>query len=156
MTSKSQVLKALIETVEAELKTSLGASRDAADYATNEEAKADSKYDTQGLEASYLAAGQASMARELMENLATLRSLEDELTASCSTVKRGALVQCSFGDFDEWFYLCPVGGGETLDLEEEVSVLSGKSPLGAAILGKSAGDAFRLANGGVGRILEVR
>jgi len=154
--SKKAVFTALIQALDAKLNAYLGASRDAADYAVNEEAKADSKYDTQGLEASYLAAGQASMARTLMDQIATLRSLEDELTASCAVVKRGTLVQCGFEGFDEWFYICPAGGGETLELEEEVSVLSGKSPLGSAILGKTAGDEFRLANGGVGRILEVR
>src|SRR5690606_19098632 len=55
---------AVIEAVLAELMNQLelvrGASREAAEYATHEESRADSKWDTQGLEASYLAAGQGA------------------------------------------------------------------------------------------------
>lgn len=153
---KRLVFDALCGKLEEEIETSVGASRDAADYATDEEARADSKYDTQGLEASYLAAGQASMARILAADLGKLRNLREELIVPREKVLRGALVECDFGDFSEWFYVCPVGGGETLEVDgREISVLSGKSPLGSSLLGKNAGDSFRLPNGNSGKVLRI-
>lgn len=153
---KRLVFEALCDKLEAEIETSVGASRDAADYATDEEARAESKYDTQGLEASYLAAGQASMAHTLAGDLGTLRNLREDLILPREKVLRGAMVECDFGDFSEWFYVCPVGGGETLEVEGlEVSVLTGKSPLGSSLLGKKAGDSFRLSSGAEGRVLQV-
>ena len=64
---KALFYQTLINTLESELKHAIDASKDAADYATNEEAKAESQWDTQGLEASYLAAGQADQARQWAE-----------------------------------------------------------------------------------------
>ena len=154
--NKTQVFTELCNKLQDELNVALGASRDAADYATNEEARADSKYDTQGLEASYLAAGQASFARKVAEAVADLKILQDELTIPRSKVMRGALVRCRLDGFEEWFYICPVGGGETLEVEGvEISILTGQSPLGSSILGKTVGDRFTLTSGLTGEILEV-
>ncbi|MGE9294502.1 hypothetical protein [Ruficoccus sp. ZRK36] len=153
---KTQVFETLREKLRAELEAAVGASRDAADYATNDESRAESKYDTQGLEASYLAAGQASHARELAEAVSRLDSLRDELTAPRETALRGALVQCKLGRYREWFYLSPVGGGETLDVDgTEVTVITAQSPIGAAILGQAAGADFKLPNGSAGSIATV-
>ena len=153
---KAQVFDALREKLQQELNTAVGASRDAAEYATNEEARAESKYDTQGLEASYLAAGQATMANSLAEAIATLGSVQEEMIVPRDRVMRGALFECDLGGFREWFYLSPVGGGETLDFDgEEISIVTAKSPLGAAVAGKTAGAAFKLANGTEGSVLKV-
>ncbi len=153
---KTQVFDALRSKLQSELAVAVGASRDAADYATNEESRAESKYDTQGLEASYLAAGQATLARALAEAVGILDSLHGELTTPRESVLRGALVQCSLGRFKEWFYLAPVGGGETLDIDgTEVTVVTAQSPIGAAITGKAAGAKFKLPNGADGSIVKV-
>ncbi|MEM9017643.1 MAG: transcription elongation factor GreAB, partial [Verrucomicrobiota bacterium] len=131
---KIAVYDALLAKLEAELSVAIGASRDAADYATNEEARAESKYDTQGLEASYLAAGQASLATENAQAIADLKSLKDELTQPRDVVVRGALVECNLEGESEWFFLCPVGGGEILEIgDKEISVLTVQSPLGATL-----------------------
>tara|TARA_R100000027_G_scaffold52103_3_gene40862 strand:+ start:39643 stop:40113 length:471 start_codon:yes stop_codon:yes gene_type:complete len=154
--NKHQVFDALRQKLETELNTAVGASKDAADYATNEESRAESKYDTQGLEASYLAAGQASIANTLVDALSTLNSLEDEMTAPRDRVMRGALFECDLGGMKEWFYMAPVGGGETLELDGvEISILTAKSPLGQSIAGKSTSASFRLPNGLDGRIVQV-
>ncbi|MDP0494746.1 MAG: transcription elongation factor GreAB [Verrucomicrobiota bacterium JB024] len=153
---KPLVFDALREKLRRELEAAVGASRDAADYATDEESRAESKYDTQGLEASYLAAGQASLARSLADAVTTLEALRAELTAPRESVLRGALVQCNLGRHREWFYLSPVGGGETLDIDgTEVTVITAQSPIGAAITGKAAGAKFKLPNGADGSIARV-
>lgn len=154
--NKEAVLGVLREKLRAELNAAVGASREAADYATNEEARAESKYDTQGLEASYLAAGQAAQARALADAINTLDALHSELTAPRETILRGALVQCSLGRSKEWFFLAPAGGGETLLVDgEEVTVVTAQSPVGAALVGKSAEAEFKLPNGNPGKVVRV-
>jgi len=154
--NKTQVFDALLAQLKNELDAAVGASREAADYATNEESRAESKYDTQGLEASYLAAGQASQARALAEAVSKLDSMRSELTAPRESVLRGALVQCSLGRFKEWFYLSPVGGGETLDVDgTEVTVITAHSPIGESITGKAVGAEFKLPNGVAGSIAKI-
>ncbi len=153
---KTAVFEALRAKLQQELDAAVGASKEAADYATNEESRAESKYDTQGLEASYLAAGQAAQARELADAVNAVEGYRDELTMPRETVLRGALVKVRLGRFTEWFYLAPAGGGETLDVDgTEVTVVTGQSPIGAAIAGKAAGADFKLPNGNPGKILEV-
>ena len=64
---KSHFFQRLLATLREELLHAVNASKDAAEYATNEESRAESQWDTQGLEASYLAAGQATQARQWAE-----------------------------------------------------------------------------------------
>ena len=153
---KSDVFDALRDKLQQELQAAVGASKEAADYATNEEARAESKYDTQGLEASYLAAGQAAQAQELARAINTMDALKEELVTIREVILRGALVHCQMGRTKEWFYLCSVGGGETLQINEsEITVITAHSPVGAALLGKKAGADFKLPNGSAGTILTV-
>ncbi len=74
---KKGVLKALIASLEAEVQKAIAASKDAASYATDEEARAESQWDTQGIEASYLAAGQAEQARQSARALEALQGQRD-------------------------------------------------------------------------------
>ncbi|MEM8550147.1 MAG: transcription elongation factor GreAB [Verrucomicrobiota bacterium] len=153
---KRSVYVALITRLREEFDATVGAQQDAADYATNEEARAESKYDTQGLEASYLAAGQAAHARELASALERLLGLETALTAPCHAAQQGALVKCQQERFADWFYLAPVGGGEVLQIDDnEVTVITLHSPIGEALKGKTAGAQFALPNGNSANLAEV-
>lgn len=157
MLEKPLVVDALIVLLEEELALATNASRDAADYATNEESRAESQWDTQGLEASYLAAGQATHAKEIAEALHKLQGRRYELAQPCETVMRGALVQCQLGRAQEWFYFAPVAGGETVKVDgREVTVITRESPIAQVMVGKAVGDDFTLANGAPGKILQVR
>ncbi|WOO40989.1 hypothetical protein [Rubellicoccus peritrichatus] len=150
---KEVVYEALIAKLTEELNVTVGASKEAADYATNEESRAESKWDTQGLEASYLAAGQAAKAHELADSIKQLHSLKIELTSPRDTALRGALVECDLNGFAEWFYLAPAGGGEALDIEgTEVTVITQQSPIGSQLYGKSEGAAFSLPNGAPAKV----
>lgn len=153
---KSDVLQILIESMEMELRKSVAASRDAAEYATNEEARAESKWDTQGLEASYLAAGQAGQARQLAEGIDLLRASRSRLLVAQTEVTLGALVRCDLGGEAERFFLAPAGGGHVFEVDgETVTVVTLQSPIVAKLLGKRAGEGFLLANGAAGAVLEV-
>ncbi len=153
---KSEFYKQLIETLRNELILALGASRDAAAYATNEESKADSQWDTQGLEASYLAAGQAGQARKFAEMIESLHSGSEELLRPKTTIVLGALFSCSFGSSEEWFFFARAAGGQVVQFEgKAVTVISRDSPLASRLLNLRSGDCFRLPNGELAQVLTV-
>lgn len=154
---KEAVYNALIDQLNSELEATVGASKEAADYATNEESRAESKWDTQGLEASYLAAGQASKARELAESIKQLHGLKLELTAPREAALRGALVECDLNGFTEWFYLAPAGGGESFKVDgTEVTVITQQSPIGGQLYGKANGASFALPNGAAAKVKSIQ
>lgn len=159
MLDKTQLVAALENALLAELSAAVSASRDAASYATDEESRASSKWDTQGLEASYLAAGQAQQARELENTRQRLHSMAAELSAPKSYATSGALIDCTLGQGlgSEYFWLVPEGaGGRELKLgTRTITCLNSQSPLGRALLGKSAGDALTLPNGSGGTVQAV-
>lgn len=154
--NKSDVLTTLIASLDAELQKTLAASRDAADYATNEESRAESKWDTQGLEASYLAAGQAALARQLAEAIELLNASRPRLLALQEEVTLGALVLCELDGRRERFFLAPAGGGHVVPVAgEDVTVITLQSPIAARMLGRRLGEGFSLANGAFGSIVQV-
>jgi hypothetical protein len=154
---KSQLWEALLRHLEEELNATTAASKDAADYATNEESRAESKWDTQGLEASYLAAGQATHARELVAALQQVRGDKANLTAAHRTAEIGALVCCELNGFRDWYFLVRSQGGIEITAGDgtPVTTLTLGTPLGAQLRGKSAGSAVLFPNGSKGRIVEI-
>lgn len=160
MPDKAQLVEALDDALLAELNAAINASRDAASYATDEESRATSKWDTQGLEASYLAAGQAQQARELDSARLRLRGIAAELSAPKTHASLGALIRCTLGksSLPEYFWLVPEGtGGRELKADNRtITCLNAQSPLGRTLLGKSAGDDFTLPNGVPGTIQSIR
>ncbi|PXA05186.1 hypothetical protein DDZ13_04290 [Coraliomargarita sinensis] len=153
---KSQFFNRLIETLREECMHAVQASKDAADYATNEESRAESQWDTQGLEASYLAAGQASQARQWAESVQELQSEREDLLKPSQRVGLGALFSCDFGAGPEWFFFAGVAGGHVVPTEQgEVTVITSHSPLAGRLLERKPGDSFTLANGNTGKVLTV-
>lgn len=151
---KSEFYNELIETLRGEFTIAVNASRDAAAYATNEESRANSKYDTQGLEASYLAAGQASQARRWAEMVERLQSERNALLQPRQKVVLGALFYCSLAATVEWFFFSPVAGGQVIRMGElDVTVITPDSPLATRLRGLALGDSVVLPNGQLVRIL---
>lgn len=153
---KSEFFARLIETLRAECLHAINASKDAAEYATNEESKAESQWDTQGLEASYLAAGQAEQARQWAETIEELQSEREDLLKRNHSVALGALFSCDFGSGPEWFFFAGVAGGQTIETDcGEVTVITAQSPLASRLKNLKAGDAFKMPNGNTGAVLTV-
>ncbi len=154
--TKEEVLSELIRLLRSEFEGAVAASQDAADYATNEESRAESQWDTQGLEASYLAAGQAGQARQWAEAIQTLEQHRPDLLAPKTSVVLGALIACDFSGSREHFFIAPAAGGQVVTLDgHEITVVTPQSPIAATILGKHKNDAFTLANGASGSVLEI-
>jgi len=153
---KAQFFQCLLATLREEVLHAVNASKDAAEYATNAESRAESQWDTQGLEASYLAAGQASQARQWAEAIEELQSEREDLLKPNSEVSLGALFSCDFGDSPEWFFFAGTAGGQTISMDGlEVTVITAQSPLAGRLLGRKAEDSFQLPNGSHGQVLTV-
>ena len=147
-----QALKAeLVTVLEGTLTTLLAAHADATEAATHDEAKPENDKDTRALEQSYLARGQAIRIAMLKAGLAAVVGMSVEPS---EVVRAGALVDAEDEDGKVVRYvLAPDGGGKTLT--GGVQVVTPGSPLGAALVGKRAGDDVELVLAGKSRQLAV-
>ncbi|TVR54864.1 MAG: hypothetical protein EA425_01200 [Puniceicoccaceae bacterium] len=153
---KTKLLDALLASLKAELAGAVAASKDAAAYATNEESRAESQWDTQGIEASYLAAGQASQAGQWAHAIEVLEQARNELVGERIAVLPGALVRCRLGGGVETFFLAPAAGGHVLEIDgEEITVISPHSPIAERMMNRSPEETFPLPSGATGLVLEV-
>ncbi|WP_263143222.1 GreA/GreB family elongation factor [Pseudomonas sp. RIT-PI-AD] len=131
------------------------AARTAYEAATHEENIAENKYDTLGLEASYLATGQARRADEIRRALASYRTLQIRPCTQCIQLTTLVTLADAQGDRQQVF-LGPDAAGLTLRLDgQEVRVITPHSPLGAALLGKREGDEVELSIGNRRQFYEV-
>ncbi len=133
------------------------AARVAHETATHEENIAENKYDTLGLEASYLATGQARRAEAIRQAMTQWRSFRPRAFEPGQDIQIGALVSLvDANDQQQLLFLGPDGGSMKLVSEgQEVQVISGDAPLGRALLGKSEGDEVSLQAGPGRRQWEV-
>lgn len=134
-----QLIRACLDNA---LDVAVGAARTAHEAATHEENVAENKYDTLGLEAAYLAAGQSRRVEELRLAQARWQALVLRDFAPVQGIQVGCLVHLL--DADEraqWLFLGPDGAGLKVATEQaEVLVISPRSPLGGALLGRRPGD----------------
>jgi len=128
--NKRLVIKAILEELQRQFELLKRASDTARADATDEESRARSKYDTQGLEASYLAAGQADRAEDLAATIATFNAAPFPPFTARDAIAEGALVETSLAGDPEWFLLAPCAGGLTVEVAgKEVTVLAPGAPL---------------------------
>ncbi len=152
---KKEILKALVAELEGELHRLLAANERASAGATDSETKAETKWDTCGLESSYLARGHAQQFKTLAAEVHNLRGFVAPDYAD-RPIGVGALVEVELGGEALLFFLLHCGGGIDLAVEgREVTVITPESPVGAALLDKQSGDAFSFRAGSSGRILNV-
>jgi transcription elongation GreA/GreB family factor len=130
------------------------AHREAVAAATHEEAKPENDKDTRALEQSYLARGEALRVEELKQGLAEVRGIAVRAFSDRDPVALGALVVVEENDQTHVLWLAPFGGGTRLG-EGRVQVVTPRSPLGHALLGKTVGDECELALSGRTRRLSI-
>lgn len=111
--------------------------------ATHEENIAECKYDTKGLEASYLVQGQARRAEELEEAIDAFMNLK---VRPVSQVMLNALVALeNESGTKEWMFIGPSSGGLKIDFDgQEIVIMTPLSPLGRASIGKNSGDSIEV------------
>lgn len=152
--------KKLIETIRAQLEkdvTSLKESVKATiDAATNEESKAENEYDTRGLEASYLARGQAKRIAEIEELLLLLKHLVIKDFKDNDPISSSALVEVEHNDKVSLFLILAKGGGVNVQFEgRNIQVVTPNSPLGEALLDQRVGGVAVVESGPQVREYEI-
>ncbi|MBB4844605.1 transcription elongation GreA/GreB family factor [Paucibacter oligotrophus] len=119
------------------------AARAAHETATHEENIAENKYDTLGLEAAYLASGQARRAEAIRQVMVDWRQFRPRPYEASKGIQLGALVCLLDADNNkqQQLFLGPAGGSmKLLGGTQPVQVISSEAPLGRALLGKCEGD----------------
>jgi len=135
---QQQVLERLAEDLLQAEKAAMAAH----EAATHEENIAENKYDTLGLEAAYLATGQARRAEAIRQAMADWRQFRSQPYDASKGIQLGALFcLVDSDDKQQQFFLGPDGGNMKLvNGADPIQVISSKAPLGRAVLGKSEGD----------------
>lgn len=135
----------LLDAIRAELRARFDrltrAAKDAHAAATDPGSKAESKYDTRSLEASYLAAGQARQLDDLARDLGLFDAVSLPDFSIDDPVDAGALVKAELHGESTWFLLVPAAGG--LEIEHdglEITLLTPESALYQKLLGLRVGD----------------
>jgi transcription elongation GreA/GreB family factor len=142
---KRAILPAILEKLTQELAVLAAAAEATRQGATHEESKPENDKDTRGLEASYLARGQAKRVEDTEEAIMRLRFLAPRDFGAEDAVDLGALVHVEIDGEESVFFLVPVGGGMSVALEgTEVRLVTPASPVGGALMGKRAGESFEL------------
>ena len=141
--NKKDVIKAIVDALKIKAGHHLTAARSAHAEATHEESKAEDKYDTRGLEAGYLAVGQARMMDEAADAIRDYEMLFLKKFGAKAVVDLTALVEMTVNRKKEVVFIGPAGGGIEVTVNGTVIlVVTPESPLGKLMMGKKTGDRF--------------
>ena len=155
--NKQTVLHAIIDTLKVDLGVAQRAAQTAYETATHEENIAENKYDTLGLEASYLAAGQARRVEEIRQSLLLYQKLSLAPFDEQRGIQTGDLVtlQTATGA-EQQLFLGPDAAGLKIHLENAIiTVITARAPLGQSLLGKFEGDELQITVNGSKQAFEV-
>lgn len=127
------------------MQSAYDAAQSTYDIATNEESKAENKYDTRGLEASYLAGAQAERVADIKATLASYENLNIRTFSEDDKIALSALVEICSNGKNSLVLLMPKGGGQNIEFEnQQIQVITPLSPLGKNLIGKEVGDVIQV------------
>lgn len=148
---KSEIINCICEVLVKDLATIQAAYQDSHESATHAESVAENKYDTRGLEAAYLAHGQAKRAEEIEISLHAYQAVpKSRLEAPHSQVGIASLVLLVDQDEQQrWCWIGADSGGLKFSYEgKTISIVTPQSPLGAMLMEREVGDGFELSVNG--------
>ena len=138
---KAEVLKKIIASLAESLGVLDKAARASHAEATHESSKAESKYDTRGLEAAYLAGAQAKQAREILDSIALYEKLATKNFGPGEPIDLSALVELETDGARSTYFIGPKNGGlEIVHERREIMVITPQSPLGQNLMGRKEGE----------------
>lgn len=149
MANKALLHQKILARLAADQELLLQSARAAHAEATDEQNKAENKYDTRALEASYLAQGQSRQALQTAQAIQQFEALELREFSATDPVELGALVELQSGPDHAFYFMGPASGG--MEIEHDpgpVLVLTPHSPLGRQLMGRKKGDRWKLQFGG--------
>lgn len=151
--NKQAVLNQILAVLNAELASLTRAANEAFAAATDPDSKAENKYDTRSLEASYVARGQAKRVVELQEAVRAFEALSGSALESGAL---GALVTLEAPEGLSHYFLGPFAGGTEIVHEgNEIVVITPASALGQKLVGQRKGNAIPLRPGVVANVVAV-
>jgi transcription elongation GreA/GreB family factor len=154
--NKRAIVKKIVARLTEELQVYFRAAQFSRAEATHESSKAESKYDTRGLEASYLARGQSKQASEIEAAIAEFEKLGARKFVDGDAIAVGALVELEHGGEHLFYFIGPrAGGTEILHEKKEILVITPQSPLGEQLMGKKSGDQPQLTFGGAKQAAKI-
>ena len=160
MKKKQALVRKIIAALTEELERFDKAARASHAEATDPQSKAEHKYDTRGLEAAYLAGGQARKVAEIEESIVQYQKLKLVQFGPETPIDCGALVLIEMRGGASWYFVGPRAGGlEIVQEKEEITVITPQSPLGEQLMEKKQDDKFLFGTGRdatQGRIISVK
>lgn len=143
--NKRALIRKIVDRLTEELRVYFRAAQAARAEATDEQSKAENKYDTRGLEASYLARGQSRQAAETQAAIAAFEKLDPRKFGAGEPIDVGAVVELEFDGEKTAYFIGPrAGGTEVLHEKQEILVITPQSPLGEQLLGRKQGEVLKL------------
>jgi transcription elongation GreA/GreB family factor len=143
---KSALTRSVISQLEAELALQTEAALGSREEATDEESRAEDKYDMRSQSAAYLAAGQAKLATDIAEAIKGWSALSLRAFGPGDGIAAGAVVTLEAGGAASAYLMGPHSGGlEARDGASAATVVTGSSPLGRQLLGRRVGDVVKIA-----------
>ena len=154
--NKRAIIKKITAKLTGELEVYFRAAQFARAEATHEQNKAENKYDTRGLEASYLAHGQSRQAAEIEAAIVEFEKLSARAFAEGDAIGIGALISLEVGGEQMFYFLGPrAGGTEVIHDRKEILVITPQSPLGEQLTGRKQGDQPQLNFGGTKQTAKI-
>ena len=153
---KQKILQLIVEKLEGDLSLLTRAAVEAREAATHSESKQEDKYDTRGLEASYLAGAQAKRAFEIQKLIEFFRRLSTREFNSTDPIASTALVTLKNGTTETQYFLVPEGGGFSVVYNgQKIQILSCTSPLATQLIGRTQGEELTLPGPSKTREVEI-
>jgi transcription elongation GreA/GreB family factor len=155
--NKQDVLQLIIDKLHLDLNIAQRAAQTAYETATHEENIAENKYDTLGLEASYLAAGQARRVEEIRQSLLLYQKLLLTPFNESKGIQSGDLITLeNHLGVEQYLFLGPDAAGLKIQhVEQVITVITSRAPLGQTLLGKQTGDELEITVNGSRQTFEV-
>lgn len=155
--NKQDVLQLIIDKLRVDLDIAQRAAQTAYETATHEENIAENKYDTLGLEASYLAAGQARRVEEIRQSLTLYQKLTSVPFNADTGIAPGDLITLeNHLGVEQHLFLGPDAAGLKIQYAGcAITVITARAPLGHSLLGKQVGDELEITVNGSRQTFEV-
>ncbi len=147
--NKQALIQKIVEKLTADLALYFKAATIARAEATHEQSKAENKYDTRGLEASYLARGQSRQAAEIEQSIHAIAAMEPKNFIPGAPIDLGAYVEIETRKVVSCYFLASRAGGTEVQIDDrEVLVITPQSPLGKQLIGHREGETVKIEVGG--------
>jgi transcription elongation GreA/GreB family factor len=144
---KTLLYQNLKNEIDLQLKLAVESVQNTLSAATHEESKPENKYDTRGLEASYLARAQSERVLDLKSLSTIISSLRIRDFKPDQPIAITALVNLETNGKTSWVLILPKGGGHSFQCDgNTIKVITPDSPLGSQLIGKYVDDVVEIKN----------